>query len=104
MINKLLNFIGLTRKSGNIIIGSNLVETALNKNKVRVIIVTKDASENTRDKIMSLAKRKNVKVINTLYKEDLGYALGKSEISVAGVTDARMAEVISDLSGESLLK
>lgn len=104
MNKKLLSFLGLTRKSGNIVLGANLVETQALKNKIKLIIITEDASENTREKTTALAKRKNIKIINILNKEDLGYALGKAEISVVGVLDAKMAEVISDLSGESLLK
>ena len=104
MESKLLNFLGLTRKSGNLILGANLVETAVKGSRINLIIVAVDASQNTKKKMFDLAGSKGIRIIEKLNKEDLGYALGKSEISVAGVTDARMAEVISDLSGESLLK
>lgn len=104
MNSKLIGFLGLTRKSGKITLGGNLTENAINKNKVKLIILCEDASENTKEKFTAFSRNKNIKLINFTNKEDLGKALGKSELSVVGITDAKMADVISDLSDESLLK
>lgn len=100
---KFLGFLGLTRKSGNLVLGGNLTQTAINKNRIKLIVLAEDASSNTKEKFLREAENLGIKIITFPNKEDLGSVFGKSEISVLGVTDIKMAKRIISLSDESLL-
>lgn len=96
-MNKFLNFLGLTRKSGSLTAGGNLTETAVKHGKVRLLILATDASELTHKKFRSMAENFQVELIETAVMDELGSAIGKGPISVIGVTDARMSKKLKEL-------
>lgn len=97
-MSKVLNFLGIAQKAGVLTLGGNLTEAGVKKNKILLIMISEDASENTR-------KRFNPAAENTKYQllelhetmEELGRATGKSNISVIGVTDAGIAKKLKEL-------
>lgn len=96
-MNKFLNFLGLTRKSGSITAGGNLTETAVKHGKVRLLILASDASEGTSKKFRSMAESFGVELIEAGVMDELGSAIGKGPISVLGVTDDRMSKKLKEL-------
>lgn len=97
MNDRFLKFLGLTRKSGNLIAGANLSETALKRGKLSLLILAQDASDGTKKSFLAMAKFHNVEVIEVATMDELGYAIGKGQISVIGVTDRRMSEKLKEL-------
>ena len=92
MINKLYSYVGLIQKSGNLISGNDAVEIDIKKKKCKLLIISDDASENTKKKFDNLAKLHNINYVNYGNKEDFGRAIGKSARSVLSIKDKNFAK------------
>ncbi len=92
-----LKFLGLTRKSGNVIAGGNLTETAIKKGRLSLIILAGDASEGTKKKFRDMAEHHEVEILETSTVDDLGQAIGKGQISVIGIADGKMSKKLKEL-------
>lgn len=98
MTSKFLQFLGLIKKSGKLIEGYNKCEDSIKKNqKIYCIIISKDVSENTSKKFVSYCSKNNLPIITGYTKDELGRMLGKSEISIIGVSDKHMCEKLIEL-------
>ena len=93
-MNKVLSFLGLTRKSGNIVIGYNKNMEAVKVGKIKLLIVSPGAAQNTRDKFKGYSERYHVAYIEDFTPDELGHALGYEGIAVVGVSDQSMADKI----------
>lgn len=92
MRDKFLQFLGLTKRAGKILQGYNKCEDAIKRNKVYLIVLSCDASENTIDKFLKYGEKYKVPVLQGYDKEELGSALGMEEIKILGVIDSKMSE------------
>lgn len=97
MDKRFFNFLGLTKKSGNLVDGYNKCEEYIKRNIPNLFIMSKDLSENSKEKFMRFCNINNVPIIEGLDKNELGYAIGKSEIKVICVKDKNMAEKLLQL-------
>lgn len=95
--NKIYSFIGLAKKAGAIATGEGLTELAIKRRKANLVIVTKDASANTRKKIETVLYESNIPILDFGHKEKLGHMLGKKFFSVIAITDRGFAERIKEL-------
>lgn len=96
-MNKFLNFLGLTRKSGSLAAGGYLAETALKRGKVSLLLLAEDASEGTKKKFRDMARHFNVDLLEVSTMDELGSAIGKGQTSVIGVTDPGMSKKLKEL-------
>lgn len=92
MKDKFLQFLGLTKRAGKLLEGYNKCEDAIKRRKVRLIILSCDASENTTDKFLKYGEKYKIPVLREYDKEELGSALGMEEIKILGVIDSKMSE------------
>lgn len=97
MNNRFLQFLGLTKKSGNLVEGYNRCEEILKKKTIYLFIFSKEVSQNTREKFIRFCEINNVNYIDNIPKQELGFALGKSEINVIAVMDKNMALKLQSL-------
>ncbi|MHC1721219.1 MAG: ribosomal L7Ae/L30e/S12e/Gadd45 family protein [Clostridiaceae bacterium] len=91
-MNKFLQFLGICKKSGRITEGYNKCEEAVKNKKLFLIIVSMEASENTKRKFANYCLKYDVPLISGISKESLGKHTGLDEINVLGISDCRMAE------------
>lgn len=92
MVDKTYSFIGLIQKSGNLTSGSDAVEMEIKKKKCKLLIISNDASDNTKEKFEKLAKEHNVSYVYFGNKDDLGIAIGKSSRTILSIKDANFAK------------
>lgn len=95
--NRVLSLLGLARKSGKIVSGTNLVTGEL-KRKPRsgaMILIAEDASDETCRKIESAAEGSGVVIEQFLTREAIGQAIGKGLRSVVLVEDTGFVETLS---------
>ncbi|WP_027398310.1 L7Ae/L30e/S12e/Gadd45 family ribosomal protein [Anaerovorax odorimutans] len=94
MRKKIDSYLGFAKKSGNLVTGYNTCIFAINKRKVKLLILTQDLSNNTIKKMINLAKNKNV--IYRIYgkSQELSNITGSNERGIFGITDTKFAEVI----------
>ena len=63
MVNKVNGLLGICAKAGKLVVGTDAVIEAINKNLVFAVIVAKDTSEKTTQKIEKICKEKNIKML-----------------------------------------
>lgn len=100
MKDKFIQFLGLTKRAGKLLEGYNKCEDALKKNKIFLVILSLDVSENTLEKFLKHSNRCGVSIIQKYSKEELGSALGLEEIKILGVSDKKMSEKLISLHEE----
>lgn len=97
MNNGFLQFLGLTKRSGKILEGYNKCEDSVKKGKIKLLIISKDCSENTKDKFLRYCLNSSIDVIECCSGEVLGKALGREEVNIIGILDSGMSEKLIKL-------
>ena len=97
---KIKNLLGLAQRARHLVSGSFQVNEALQNEKVKMLIVTKDASERMVQEFEKISTEKNIPLLRLLTKESLGQCLGKDFRAVAAVLEEGFAKSIRRLSSE----
>lgn len=97
MQNKLLSMLGFAQKSGNLVTGENTIELFLPKKKISLLIITEDASMNTKERFVAEANRYQVPYIIWGDREILSHAIGKNNRAVYGITNKKFSREIKKL-------
>lgn len=97
MITKLYSMLGIGKKAGYLVLGETACIQNIKKDKSRLVILSEDASNNTKDRIISLCKNHKIKYYIIGEKQKLGYALGKDLLSIVSVTDFKFANALIDI-------
>ena len=99
---KLLGFISIGMKAGAYTLGSELTQAAARTGKIRLILLSCDASGNTKKLVRNLAHTHNIHVIEHYPMDKLGNACGKQKLSVIGVKNEKIALQIQNLYGQTV--
>lgn len=100
--NKLLTLIGFAYKSRNLVSGEGITLEEIKKNKVKLVFLSKDASENTGKRIKDKSTARNILVCEIFDRYELGKAIGKDERVVIGITDRSFSNsMLTILGGEA---
>jgi len=92
--NDVLCLLGISQRAGKLISGQDSVERAAMAKKVFLIIVSNDASQNTKKKMESLSIKTNIPIYYWAQSDELGKAIGKEQRKVIGITDKGIAKKI----------
>ncbi|MEG2017320.1 MAG: ribosomal L7Ae/L30e/S12e/Gadd45 family protein [Clostridium sp.] len=92
MQNKFLNFLGIAKKSRNLVEGYNACEEEIKRNKVSLCILSEECAENTKNKFQKYCSDRNIPVISGLTDEELGNAIGREKINVLAVKDSKISK------------
>lgn len=99
-MNKIYSMIGLAHKAGKLVSGDDTVRSAIQHSKVKLLIVSADASANTLKRFRNAAAFYKVELKEYGSKEELGSCIGKSGRSVVGITDNNFGDSIRKLISE----
>lgn len=92
--NKVLGLIGLAARARKIESGTDIVsETILNK-KAKLVIVTEDASDRTKNNFEFLCKKHSVNFLIYSDIENLSHSIGKNNKAVICIKDKNFADEI----------
>ena len=92
--NNILGLIGLAMKAGKVCFGADSVEENVIKRKVKLLIISEDSSERTKNKFINICEKYNVPVIVDGDIDTLSKAIGKSNKAIIGIKDINFAESI----------
>lgn len=96
---KITGFLGLIARSGNIIYGEQLLKSIL-KQKVSLVILSKDVGVSVAKKITDKCKTYQIEYIQILTKEELSQAIGKQMCSAVGIKSIEAAQKIRNIMKE----
>ena len=92
----LLFRLGIGRKAGKMLIGTDNVCDGVRDGKVLLILISSDASENTVKRATNCAKYYNTEfgILDGITTDELGRALGKSAAACVGITDENIVRLV----------
>ena len=101
--NKLLGAIGLARKAGKTLLGTDVVCESMKKGKVILALISVYASENTKKRVEERAERCGVRTVYVdAGTEEIGAAVGKRPLACIGITDENFTKLIESNLCESV--
>ncbi|MGI6113104.1 MAG: L7Ae/L30e/S12e/Gadd45 family ribosomal protein [Mahellales bacterium] len=91
---RILSLLGIAKKSGKLLSGYELCLGAIKAQKAKIIVISGDSSDNTREKFIRLSNNYNVPYIIYGDKYKLGISIGKCSRTVLVVSDKGLADAI----------
>lgn len=86
-MNKVYSLLGLATRSRNLVSGEFATEKAVKSGKAVLVIVSEDASDNTKKMFRNMCDFYNVPLCQFGKKEELGHAVGKEVRSSLAILD-----------------
>ena len=91
-MDRALNYLSIARKGGLAELGEEPVGAAAREGKAHLILVASDASDHTWRRAKSFAAGTDQQVVRLEEtKEAMGFAVGRTSLAIAAVTDPRLA-------------
>ena len=91
-MDKALNYLALARKGGMAELGEEPVGAAARAGKAHLIVVASDASDHTWRRAKSFAAGTDQQCLRLdATKDDMGFAIGRTSLAIAAITDAALA-------------
>ena len=91
---KVINLIGLATKAGKTVSGEFSTEKAVKSKKAYLVMVSKEASDNTKKMFTNMCTYYRVPICYFGKKDELGHAMGKEMRASLAVVDKSFAEAI----------
>lgn len=92
--NKVLSLLGLAKRAGKVVSGEFSTETAVKAGKAFLVIVSEEASDNTKKKFNNMCTYHKVPVYFYGSKEELGRCIGQEFRASLAVMDQGFSEAI----------
>ena len=96
----MMRLLGLGLRAGNVVVGVDGVRGGLQRDDFWCVVLASDASKRAVDKVVALARAKEIPVITGPPAEAIGLRLGRPAVMAAGVTDRSLADGLMKLAGK----
>ena len=93
-MNRVLSMIGIAAKSGNVVSGEFSTEKAVKTGSAFLVIVSEEASENTKKHFTDMTSFYEVPIYFYGDKESLGRAIGKEFRASLAIVDENLAKAV----------
>ena len=91
-MDRALNYLSLARKAGLLELGEEPVGAAARSQKARLVVVAGDASDHTWRRSQSfVAGTEQLALRVPFSKDEMGFAIGRTQLAIAAFTDPAMA-------------
>ncbi|NEU29333.1 YlxQ family RNA-binding protein [bacterium LRH843] len=94
---KWISLLGLAARARKLVTGEELVLKEVRRNSVCLLLLSTDAAEQTKKKVLDKCSHYNVPVRIVSDRQTLGHAIGKEERVVIGILDEGFAKKMSAL-------
>ena len=94
MQNRVYQMLGITANSGSVVSGEFSTEKAVKTGQAYLVIVSEEASENTKKKFENMTDFYKVPIYIFGTKEDLGRCIGKEFRASLAITDENLANAV----------
>lgn len=96
-MNKFLSLLGLCKRAGKLAAGEVAAEQAVRGKKAFLLILSEDASKNTKKKFNNSAAYYELPLAEIGTKEELGRAIGADMRSIIAITEEGFAKKLKQL-------
>lgn len=83
-------------KAGEVCFGADSIEENILKKKLKLVIISEEASERTKTKFINLCKKYDLSLIIYGNIDDISKAIGKSNKAVIGIKNINFANSIKE--------
>ena len=91
---------GLATRAGKIVFGTEACIQAIEKNKIKLVIIAIDAAERTKMNFNDICTKNTIPIVTCLTIEELSKAIGKNNKAVVGIKDKHFSkEMIKIING-----
>lgn len=94
---RFLSMIGLAARAGKVASGEFSAEKAVKEGKAYLVIISEDASNNTKKQFINTCTYYGVPYVIAYDKDTLGYSIGKQMRSSAAIIDENFAKGLRGL-------
>lgn len=95
--NELRNFLGITKKSGNIVLGMDSVKKGILDKDIKLILITNDISDNSFEEISNFAALNRIKIFKISFsKDDIFDLFGKCS-AIMGIKNENFIKKITEI-------
>lgn len=91
---KILNLLGLATKAGQTASGEFMTEKAVKSGRAYLVLVSEEASDNTRKMFLNMCTYYKVPMYVFGKKEELGHSMGKEMRASLAITDAGFSKAL----------
>lgn len=91
MTDRVLGLVGLGLRGGRVVVGVEAVRAGLQRGDLRCVVMARDASPRAVEKVVRLARAREVACVWVAEAAVLGARLGRPPVMVVGVRDAKLA-------------
>lgn len=102
MINKqkLLGLLGICAKAGAIVSGTDACMEAIDKKKIKLILVAEDASSRTKEHFKIKCDKESIPIIIFANIDEISKPIGKKNKAVIGIKNKSLSdEIIKNING-----
>lgn len=100
--NKISGLLGLATKAGKIVAGFEAVSECVEKKKAKLVIVSTNASEKTKNNIKYVCEKNNVMCMEYGEISFLSQAIGKKNKAIIAIRDNNFATAIENILMEGI--
>lgn len=93
-LKNIYSLLGMANRAKKIVSGEEIVRNSIRKGEVLLLIISEDASNNTKKRFINTSTYYNVTYVFLGEKNNLGNSIGKSERAVIGITDKGFSDKI----------
>ena len=98
---RVLSQLGIAMKAGKLVSGEFMVEKAIKEDKASLVLVTEDASDNTKKHFTDMCNYRNIPILFFGMKEQIGTCIGKQMRASIAITDPGFAKgIIEKVKGQ----
>jgi ribosomal protein L7Ae-like RNA K-turn-binding protein len=92
-----MGLLGLGLRAGNVVVGVDGVRGGLQRDEFWCVVLAADASERAVDKVVALARAREIPVVPGPSADEIGRKLGRPPVMAVGVRDRALAKGITEL-------
>ncbi|NJD11038.1 MAG: 50S ribosomal protein L7ae [Gemmatimonadetes bacterium] len=92
-----LNLLGLAARAGSVLPGTERVREAARTGNLALALLARDASDNSRGKLLPLLQARRIPFLIAIERVRLGGAVGRSPLRAVGITDPALARQLEQL-------
>lgn len=101
---RLCGLLGLATRAGKTVFGTEACTSSIEKRKVKLVIISKEAADRTKTNFKEICKKTSVPIWEGITIESLSKAIGKSNKAVVGITDVNFSkEMLKIIDGGEII-